>query len=310
MPLRFRSALLLVLAAHARRVAALNPGNGTLGTFSWDTTDFIFAFGDTELKLSFKGWIQQLAYHQDEKRRLLRNFAANGASIDNALVAISEHETGVAQQLPKFEQHFTPSPEFFHWESTNTLFSIFVGINDCDLSFHWEVDQTEWHAREFRTWTTLQERLYAVGARHFLFMTVPPMHASPGYWGEGKLKDSIEDYNLHLRMSAAAFQDAHPDAVVLLHDMYTTFGQLLDNAPLLGFKVTDAPCKSYAPTGTHPTLVAHPDCVYPLSEYFWKDSLHPSWPVHQLMAERVKGETLSVPEWVEGSQMRNILGGG
>lgn len=50
------------------------------------------------------------------------------------------------------------------------------------------------------------------------------MHATPGYWGEGGLKLSIEDYNAHLRNSAAAFQNSHPKAVVLLHDMYTTFG--------------------------------------------------------------------------------------
>lgn len=27
---------------------ALNPGNHTLGTFSWATTEFVFAFGDSE----------------------------------------------------------------------------------------------------------------------------------------------------------------------------------------------------------------------------------------------------------------------
>lgn len=29
-------------------LATLNPGNGTLGTFSWQSTRYIFAFGDSE----------------------------------------------------------------------------------------------------------------------------------------------------------------------------------------------------------------------------------------------------------------------
>ena len=52
------------------------------------------------------------------------------------------------------------------------------------------------------------------------------MHASPGYWGQGGLKISIKSFNVHLLLNAIAFQNAHPDAVVLVHNMYETFGQV------------------------------------------------------------------------------------
>lgn len=71
-------------------------------------------------------------------------------------------------------------------------------------------------------WARLNERSGAKADCRIA--TVPPMHASPGYWGEGGLKISIEDYNVQLRQKAIDFQNAHPDAVVLLHDMYTSFG--------------------------------------------------------------------------------------
>ncbi|KAL8292413.1 hypothetical protein RQP46_001025 [Phenoliferia psychrophenolica] len=196
-------------------------------------------------------WIQHLSTRFNESKILLRNQAVNGASIDNDLVAITEHEVGVAQQIDKFTQYLTPAPSKLPWKGSNTLFSVWVGINDCDLTYERE-DQVGWHRREFKVWRSLQEKLYTLGARHFLFMTVPPTYASPLYGGRGDLKAAILDYNKQLRTNAIAFQHAHPDAVVLWFDAYTAFGEILDNAWQEGFVNSSESCPSYR-EGT-PTL--------------------------------------------------------
>lgn len=67
--------------------------------------------------------------------------------------------------------------------------------------------------------------------------------------------------------------------------------QFRDNAPLLGFKVWDIPCVAYFDVVLSPHA-SDPACGSSLSEYFWLDYFHPTWPVHLLMADRVKQVSL------------------
>ncbi|KAM0752279.1 hypothetical protein T439DRAFT_204744 [Meredithblackwellia eburnea MCA 4105] len=300
--------------------------NGTLGSFSWQSTKYIFAFGDSYSASNWhieKGllspddgvttangpnWIQHLSRTFNDSNILLRDMAANGASIDNDLIAITDHETGVAQQIAKFEKHLSPPPDEIPWQGTNTLFSIWVGINDCDLSYE-RPNQRGWHNREFKVWRSLMEKLYSRGARHFLFMTVPPTYASPLYFGRGDLKEAILDYNKVLRMNALRFQDDHPDAVVLFHDAHTSFSLILDNANQEGFKKTLESCPAYR-RGTPSLTTFYAECEYAVNEYFWTDDLHPSSPVHKLLARRIV-EFLRQPRWlIEEEEEVNGLGDG
>lgn len=47
-------------------------------------------------------WVQYLTRKFNATDVLLRNLAHNGASIDNDLIAVTDHETGVAQQVRFF----------------------------------------------------------------------------------------------------------------------------------------------------------------------------------------------------------------
>lgn len=300
---------LLPLGAHAKP----NRGNGSLGTFSWDTTKYMFAFGDSYSASDWKvekgilstdkgkttsngmNWVQYLTRKFNATDVLLRNLAHNGASIDNDLIAVTDHETGVAQQVAKFEEYLTPPPDELPWEGSNTLFSIWVGINDCDLS-HERLNQAKWHRKEFKVWTSLQERLYDAGARHFLFMTVPPTYSSPLFFGRWTLRNAIKDYNQQLRSNAIVFQREHPDAVVLFYDAHKTFGRILDNAWQEGFKNTTEACPAYM-RGTPSLTTLYKECVNPVNEYIWLDKLHPTAGVHQLIAKGVK-RFLDHPTWL------------
>ncbi|KAM0753253.1 hypothetical protein T439DRAFT_323896 [Meredithblackwellia eburnea MCA 4105] len=304
--------LLLLLSQPSQVVA--RRGNGTLGTFSWSTTKNVFAFGDSyssshwdveqgllsadtgETSANGPNWIQYLSRTYNDSNIMMRSLAAHGASIDNDLVQISDHETGVRQQVDKFEKYLFPPPAEIPWKSTNTLFTIWVGINDCDLTFE-RPGQHEWHTTEFRVWRIQMERLYSFGARHFLVMTIPPIYAAPLFQGRGDLKAAVMDYNTILRRNAVAFQKDHEDAVVLWYDAHETFAMLIDNAPRLGFKNWRDVCYAYT-SGTPTGTTYYPECEYPVQQYFWKDWLHPSSPVHKLLALKIK-HFLSSPSWIE-----------
>lgn len=100
------------------------------------------------------------------------NFAENGAELSWLDRQVDEHF------LPNAGQH----PEWAPWTSSNSLFSMslssgslisvtWVGINDLNRNRDTQTQLT--HLFD------LQDKLYQVGARKFIFMTVPPFDRAP-----------------------------------------------------------------------------------------------------------------------------------
>ncbi|KAM0754969.1 hypothetical protein T439DRAFT_352931 [Meredithblackwellia eburnea MCA 4105] len=296
----------IIPSAHA----TLNAGNGTLSTFSWDTTKNLFVFGDSWSTTGWgpaaKGanstdydittangpnWVDFLSRKYNETTVYTRNFATSGATIANEYVGIKDHPMPFKNQVLSFEQYFSPAPATVPWQSESALFASFIGINDVGLGYALP-NQTGMHAKEFVVWTQLQERLYTAGARHFLVVNVPPTYRTPTFLNNGRdnadLKASLADYNTQLQANAVAFQLKHPDAVVMLFDAFESVGKLLDNALTTGgFKNVTSNCPGYFGGTTTPTSLV-PSCVNPINEYFWFDSYHPNSPAHLQIAQQVR----------------------
>lgn len=313
MILKFLSSVTIVLALTTPSVWARRQVDGNLGSFAWDRTRFLFAFGDSYSTTGWRpsdgvlspdqqltvsngpNWLGYLTSTFNESQVFLRDLAVSGATIDNDLVAATDHETGVKQQIDAYEKFMADGAPGLDWESGNTLFVMWVGINDIGFTYERE-NQKKWHRKEMRVWYEQQERLYTSGARHFLYMSVPPTHATPLFGGNENVKIAVLDFNLQLRANAIRFQSEHPDAVVLWYDAYSTFGRLLETASEQGFKNYTEPCWAYQ-MGTPTPTTRYSQCVNPVNEYFWMDQYHPNSPVHKLLAREVKS-FLDNPSWL------------
>ena len=134
----------------------------------------------------------------------------------------------------------------------------------------------------------LQEELYHVGARNFLFIDVPPIHRSPA--GESKrlllqrfqfhtssvaehratspnITMSYDNWNANLHRCARKFHSNHPDATILMFSSWDTFNNVLDDPEAYGFSHEDR--RKFAGK-------------------IWVDHLHPSSRMHEIIAKDVE----------------------
>jgi len=84
-----------------------------------------------------------------------------------------------------------------------------------------------------------------------------------------------------------AYCSAKADVNCLYFDTYALFDDIVQNPTNYGFISGTEYCTAYASVGgTDPSYVQTDPCE-PLPSYFWHDSLHPTWPGHKILAEKV-----------------------
>ncbi|KAE9409646.1 hypothetical protein BT96DRAFT_872295 [Gymnopus androsaceus JB14] len=179
---------------------------------------------------------------------------------------------GVASQVK--EQFLGPNcvgtkPQWAPWESNNTLFVTWVGINDC--AFNKE------HENNISKLFDLQEQLYQAGARNFLFIDVPPIHRSPAISPRRAEMASVSYHNWNdgLRSGLNTFAQSHQDTSLFLFSSYATFDHMLDNYKDYGFTQED---------------VREP------FRAIWCDQLHPKSKVHDILAFNIYSFLSNIPK--------------
>ncbi|KAJ8515182.1 hypothetical protein ONZ45_g7376 [Pleurotus djamor] len=194
------------------------------------------------------------------------NYAYGGATIDANLVQpYTPTVLSLTDQVNQFLTTVASKPPSTPWTSANSLFSIFIGINDIGNSFYLGGD-----------------RAAASGARTFLFATVPPIDRSPlmlnqnNADGRALEKSVIEGFNAKLIAKAADFKATHSGVTTFVWDSQPSFSRILDDPTAYGF--IDA--TSYG-SG---------------SGIFWGNDYHPSSEAHNWFAQDV-AEVLADTIW-------------
>ncbi|KAI5478621.1 COPII-coated vesicle protein SurF4/Erv29 [Pseudohyphozyma bogoriensis] len=213
-------------------------------------------------------WVDYLESTYNESTIALRSTAFGGATINSTLItALGGAKTDIVTQVERFQELLTPAPASTAWTSADTLFTMWVGINDITVTYSHN-NQSQLHATLMDSWYNLQATLYKSGARNFLYLNVPPFYRAPWFnpypANRELLKAAIEDYNVHLLAKAKEFQRNYPEAFVLHFDAYTEFGGLLDKATEFGFRNVTDYCDEYA-KGTANLTTLIPSCVNPNS---------------------------------------------
>ncbi|KAL0576561.1 hypothetical protein V5O48_005425 [Marasmius crinis-equi] len=316
----FRFTLLLAISAAAR----------CWGKLTWGETKFLFTFGDSYTTDGFNisagvdspvpNFVGKLVLDpvsmfvaEDNPGKLssgiggrynvtntkVFDLASGGATIDAALVPpFLPTVLSIVDQVNQFNEILAPKPQGALWNSSDSLFAFWIGINDVGNSFPWtNITQVDFYHTLMDRLTTQIESLYVSGARSFLFLTVPPVDRSPLFLQQGtdvagRLKDLIAAYNGDLDDTVKAFQQRHDDLdQVIVFDTQPVFNILLDNADALGFVNATGYCEAYE-NGT-PGLTTQVEGCAPVSSYFWLNSLHPLFTVHDILAHALS-TTLSM----------------
>ncbi|KAG2224477.1 hypothetical protein INT45_010543, partial [Circinella minor] len=131
-------------------------------------------------------WVEYLA---DLHPMKYWNLAYNSAPISNAMVG--QNSSAVADVTKQITSMF---PQYFN--STNqqdpstTLYTIWVGINDIDLTADWP-DTKKLDKELMKQYRSLVEYLVTQhNARQFVLITVPPIDRSPMWQSKGS--DAVE----------------------------------------------------------------------------------------------------------------------
>ncbi|KAL4244906.1 SGNH hydrolase superfamily protein [Abortiporus biennis] len=297
-----RSILLPILATFL----AISPTWG-----KWNTTKFLFAFGDSYTTDGFNisagidspvpgftssngpNWIGYLGGTYNITNTKVFNLAYGGATIDSALVTpYLPTVLSIVDQVSQFNQFLAPKPVGAQWSSSDSLFAFWIGINDVGNSYYWtNVTQSAFHSTLMKRLFSQVDSLYQQGARDFLFLTVPPTNRAPLITQQGSteaiesITSALADYNQQLINNINSFKKTHRDVTTTIFDTNPIFNTLLDNADTFGFVNSTGFCDAYQ-NGTPGLNTLIPPCA-PVFSYFWLNSLHPLFTVHNILAKAI-----------------------
>ncbi|KAJ3886704.1 hypothetical protein GG344DRAFT_56984 [Lentinula edodes] len=278
------------------------------GKFSWGDTEFLFAFGDSYTTDGYNisagidspvpgftssngpNWVEFLGGTYNVTDTTVFNLASGGATIDAALVPpYLPTVLSVVDQVSQFQEFLAPKPVGAEWSSSNSLFAIWIGINDVGNSFPWtNISQPIFYEKLMARLASQVEIMYDSGARSFVFLTVPPTDRAPLQIEQGpevaaQFKGFLADYNNQLDATVNNFTQHHPDVdLAMVFDTRPIFNTLLDNSQTFGFVNITGYCEAYE-NGT-PDMTTQVEGCAPVSSYFWLNTLHPLFTVHNILA--------------------------
>ena len=224
------------------------------------------------------------------------NLAYGGATVDSDLVAPYEPQVLSFQQ--QVNDEFIPyyvNETNADWTSANSLFVAFFGINDAGNSYYNSATpNATLNGEIFTVYSGLVEELYQSGARNFLFLNVPPTNLAPlttayGTAVENQLAADIADFNTRISQ-AASTAASYADTTVFVFDTNGLFNQVLQNPASYPqtsiYKNTTGYCVDYE-NGTPAENTFDADCGIPVNEYFWLNTLHPTYPMHDVLGQKI-----------------------
>ena len=133
---------------------------------------------------------------------------------------------------------------------------------------------------------------FVLGARSFLFLTVPPIDRTPLFIEQGanataQVAASVADYNKQLSQQVAQFKATHKGlGQVIVFDTGAVFNSLLDNASAFGFVNATGYAEPYQNGTPSPTTQIAP--YAPVSNYFWLNTLHPLFTIHKYGSHSIR----------------------
>ncbi|KAI0391763.1 hypothetical protein F5Y17DRAFT_439248 [Xylariaceae sp. FL0594] len=242
-------------------------------------------------------WVGYLTYKYNASALLTYNLAYGGATVDSALV--KPYDPSVKSLRDQVEQEFVPgytgSAAKAKWSGKDTIFAIWIGINDIGNSYWNGADATNTlNAKIFNVTSGLIDKIYAAGGRNFVFLNVPPLDRTPLIIPQGAdavalSKADVAAWNQKV-VSLAKTVKAKGNTNVWVYDSNKSFGEVIDNPAShpesANLKNTTGYCADYQ-NGTPAQDTFIPSCGVPVNQYFWLNNLHPTSAIHEVVAKGI-----------------------
>ena len=173
----------------------------------------------------------------------------------------------------------------------NTLIASWIGINDIADSA--KISRAN---RSPTYYATLQakhmqlfDRVYDLGYRHFLFLNLPPLDRIPAFIGAADPRVNrtmVRWFNDELESAVGRFAGNHSDASVGVFDVDALLRRVLDEPRRFQIVNTTGFCAGFYQLDvlTRPWKYG----CKPLRGYFWYDSLHVTFRVHEIIASALR----------------------
>ncbi|KAI9480605.1 MAG: hypothetical protein EXX96DRAFT_563475 [Benjaminiella poitrasii] len=278
-------------------------------SFDYETINTIISFGDSYTtryldmdslnyacrNCTSAGGPNWVIYLTDTTKWISWDFAYNSAPVNNSFVNQVPTVIDVSTQIRDLYQKIFVTPNkkisgivksvYKDMKRTpeSTLTTVWVGINDIDLTFDW--NQTSLlDSRIMQGYQALLNELILKGEKQFMLINVPPLDRAPMWHhttNEQLIKTRVIDYNKKLTEMIHALRKMHSSAVIMEYDAWSFFNKLLNNASQFGITDID----TYCPDWSHPIK----NNCKSVGEYFWLNDLHPTFHVHELLAKAITG---------------------
>ncbi|KAI1490314.1 hypothetical protein F5X96DRAFT_679194 [Biscogniauxia mediterranea] len=244
-------------------------------------------------------WVYYLTFKYNASLVQTYNFAYGGATVDADLVApytptvLSLKDQVESEFIPGYAGGAPSAPSAPAWTGSDSVFAFWIGINDVGNSYWLGADElAALNAQIFDVYAGLVGQLHGAGARNFVFVNVPPVDRSPLTVGQGPdaaalEKADIAAWNGLVGDLAAALKANHSETNVWVYDANESFGAVMDDPgayeATAGLKNTTDYCAAYE-NGTSDQDTLDPSCGVAVNEYFWLNNLHPTSPIHEVVA--------------------------
>ncbi|TFK33795.1 fungal cellulose binding domain-containing protein [Crucibulum laeve] len=230
-----------------------------------------------------ENWVGYVTTQYNKSLLYTYNYAYGGATIDaNLVTPYTPTVLSLTDQVNQFLNSVASKPASTPWTSSNSLFSIWIGINDIGNSYYLSGDRAAFSDTLLNAEFALVQKLSNAGARNFLFANVPPVDRSPMMLAQSVDAQAIEKvvitgFNNKLAAKISAFKAANGGVQTFLWDTNAQFTTILNSPSTYGFK--DA--TSYGDGST----------------IFWINDLHPNSYAHKFFGQEVGQNVLGNTIW-------------
>ncbi|KAK6341334.1 hypothetical protein TWF696_008413 [Orbilia brochopaga] len=220
-------------------------------------------------------WIDVATVKYNKSTVLTYNLAYGGATIDaNLIPPYASNVLSLTDQTNQFLSIYANAPASAPWTSSNTLFSIFIGINDISNAW-WRSDWLTFVDTLISAEFALVTKMYNAGARKFLIFNIPPIERAPANLPNSQadrdtFKTALALWSSKLQTYITNFKSAHSGTTFWFYDSNTDFNYVLDHPSSFGMN------PDVSLYGSDPT-------------YAWFNNFHPGVIIQDYLGKRVDG---------------------
>ncbi|KAF3933533.1 hypothetical protein ABW20_dc0109757 [Dactylellina cionopaga] len=218
-------------------------------------------------------WIDVATAKYNKSQIFTYNLAFGGATIDaNLVTPYASNVLSLTDQTNQFLTYYANKPASAPWTSSNTLFSVFIGINDISNSW-WKSDWLTFVDTLITAEFALVEKMYNAGGRKFLISNIPAIERTPMMLADTQaardgLKAALALWSSKLQTYITNFKSSHSGTTFWFYDSYTDYNTVLNSPASFGMN------PDVTLYGSDPT-------------WAWSNNFHPGIIIQDYMGKRV-----------------------